>query len=51
LWTFAGLAILRNHRFPVVGGIFFDRVHWWQFDGYIGTLGLALILYFGVYQS
>ncbi len=46
---FDGLTLIRTHTYPWLGGIF-GVMKWWEYDVYIGFIGLGIILYFGIYK-
>jgi hypothetical protein len=43
-----GLIVIREPGYPWVGGLF-EANRWWEYDIYIGILGLAMLAYFGIY--
>jgi hypothetical protein len=43
----AGLVAIRPITYPRQGGLF-GTLNWWEFDVYLGALGLAWILWFGI---
>jgi hypothetical protein len=44
-----GLIVIRDPGYPWVGGLF-EANRWWEYDIYIGILGLAMLAYFGIYR-
>jgi hypothetical protein len=40
--------VLRDHNGPIIGG--FEGMGWWEYDLYIGVLGFAFLVYFGIYR-
>lgn len=47
---FDGLTAIRDDTFPALGGTV-GVLGWWEYDAYLGLLGFAAVLYFGVYLS
>jgi hypothetical protein len=45
----AALVVIREPNYQWTGGIF-GRAAWWEYDAYIGLLGLAMLAYFGVWR-
>jgi hypothetical protein len=46
---FDALVIMKDHRAPQIGGMF-GALGWWEYDVYVGLLGFAGLVYFGVYR-
>jgi hypothetical protein len=44
----AGLVLVRDVRHPRVGAGSMGGLNWWEFDHYVGVVGLAWILAFGI---
>jgi hypothetical protein len=44
-----GLTVMRGPRQPWPTGVEW-QVYWWEYDVFIGILGLAMLAYFGVYR-
>jgi hypothetical protein len=47
LWQ--ALTSLRGAGEPPHGGLF-GELRWWEYDTYVGVVGLGLLLYFGIYR-
>lgn len=44
----AGLVSLRGHAYPIFDAVS-RRLGWWEYDMYVGWIGLAFLLYFGLW--
>jgi hypothetical protein len=44
-----GLIVIRAPSFPWIGGLFVEGP-WWEYDIFIGILGLVMLVYFGIYR-
>ncbi|KJR40300.1 hypothetical protein MCHI_003799 [Candidatus Magnetoovum chiemensis] len=45
---FDGLTLIRDHTHTALGGAFGGSLGWWEYDVYVGLVGLAFLLYFGI---
>jgi hypothetical protein len=44
-----GLVVIREPTYPWKGGLFVANP-WWEYDVFVGILGLAMLGYFGIYR-
>jgi hypothetical protein len=46
---FDGLTAIRLPTVPAITGMMEAKLYWWEFDIFIGIVGLLVLLYFGIY--